>query len=403
MNTKPAELAGAPSRALEGVASATGDAIGLKLKCGSAIVEREQGWLVDQFIPDDTLIVVVGQVGLGKTTACLDWAASVSNGRVPIIGGKCDPRSVLMLSNEDSEAQLRRIFTRLGGDLSRLYVEDEDSDLPWSLSDVPALEAQIVKLRPALVIIDSLTTHKPGKVDLNSHGDVAPMLVALRKLASQHGCSIVVIHHTNKLQTSDPLAKISGSIGISATARHVILMAQHPEDSAFRVAAIAKTNLVKFGAPSYKFRLDPFAWGGTTELRASDILQSERPTGASSSAGDVFLLFQLANGPKPVAELEAMAETMKISRPTLYRAKKRLHIVGARIGFPATATWSLPRQLSQQSSLATETETTGELSRDNNNNQCLQGSGQLSQLSHLSQGQMADTTSETSEIEGVIW
>jgi hypothetical protein len=127
-------------------------------------------------------------------------------------------------------------------------------------------------LKPALVIIDSLTTHKPSKCDLNAHGDVAPMLVALRKLAAKYGCAIVCIHHTNKAQTSDPLAKIGGSIGISATARHVILVGKHPEDANLRVAAIAKTNLVKPDAPGYIFSLDPFAWRGTTQLRASDLL-----------------------------------------------------------------------------------------------------------------------------------
>ncbi len=228
-----------------------GDSIGLKLKRGTKIEDWEQRWLVQDFLPDDSLIVVAGQVGLGKTAACMDWAASIANGRVPILGGKREARSVLMLSNEDSKAQLRRIFTRLGGNLSRLYVEDEDAELPWGLGDLPALEAYIVKLQPALVIIDSLTTHKPSKVDLNSHGDVAPMLVGLRKRAATHGCAIVVIHHTNKAQTNDSLTKISGSTGISATVRHVVLIAQHPEDENIRVAAIAKTNLCKPGAQSY--------------------------------------------------------------------------------------------------------------------------------------------------------
>ena len=119
-------------------------AFGLKLKRGTEIVNREQLWLVTDFLPDDSLILVAGQVGLGKTTACMDWAASVTNGRVPIIGGKRETSNVLMLANEESEAKLRRIFTRLGGNLSRLYVEDEDSELPWGLSNVPALEAHII-------------------------------------------------------------------------------------------------------------------------------------------------------------------------------------------------------------------------------------------------------------------
>lgn len=319
------------------------EAVGLKLKRGTEIADREQRWLVQDFLPDDSLIVVAGQIGLGKTTACMDLAASVTNGRVPIIGGKREASNVLMLSNEDSEAQLRRIFTRLGGNLSGLYVEDEDSDLPWGLGDLRALEARIVELRPALVIIDSLTTHKPSKVDMNSHGDVAPMLVGLRKLASLYGCAIVVIHHTNKALTSDPLAKISGSIGISAIARHVILVAQHPEDENLRVAAIAKTNLCKPGAQSYQFRLDPFGWHGGTELRAADLLQGS--TGESEPDAEDFLREALADGKVDSAVLFRQGEGgYGLNRRSIQRAADRLNVERTFAGFGAgrKVYWSLP-------------------------------------------------------------
>jgi hypothetical protein len=378
----------------------------LRLKCADKIIDREQGWLVNEFLPDDTLTITAGQVGLGKTTACLSWAAAISNGRIPIIGGKREPANVLMLSNEDSEAQLRRIFTRLGGNLSRLYVEDEDADMMWGLGDSEALDAQIADLKPALVIIDSLTTHKPTKCDLNSHGDVAPLLVALRKLASKHCCAICVIHHLNKMQTSDPLAKISGSIGISATARHVIVVAPHPEDPQSRVAAIAKTNLVRFGAPSYRFRLDPFDWEGTTQFTAPDILQIPEVEGISSAA-EVFLRSQLADGPKPVKELEDLSDSINLSRTSLYRAKKKLNIESERSGWPCTSKWRLPAPPEQSKSTSCLTvvstppvpdtvrqlESQGELSRDNNNNyKDLAQLSQLSQLSHVGSG---GTTVET--------
>jgi hypothetical protein len=329
-----------------------GDSIGLKLKRGTEIVDREQHWLVTDFLPDDSLILVAGQVGLGKTTACLDWAASITNGRVPIIGGKREVCNVLMLSNEDSAAQLRRIFVRLGGDLSQLYVEDEDSDLSWGLSDVPALEAQIIKLRPALVIIDSLTTHKPSRVDLNSHGDVAPMLVALRRLAATHNCAIVVIHHTNKMQTGDPLAKISGSIGITATARHVILIAQHPKDEDFRVAAIAKTNLVRPDAPGYQFRLNPFAWHGETNLRAADLLQvplSPHVAAETTTEAETFLRDALKDGREDSAVLARQGDTgYGIKIRTLQRAAARLGVVRDTVGFGKgrKVYWSLPSTIS---------------------------------------------------------
>lgn len=366
-------------------------AAGLKLKNGADIEAKVQRFLVTEFIPDDTLIVLAGAVGLGKTTATLSWAADITNGRIPVIGGKREPANVLMISNEDSEAQIQRTFIRLGGNLSRLYVEDEDSELPWNLGDPLALEARLEELKPVLVLIDSLTTHVPLKTDMNSHGELAPLLVRLRKMAARCNCAICVIHHTNKLQTGDPIAKISGTVGISATARHVLLCAVHPEDAARRIVAIAKTNLVRYGAPAYKFRLDPFAWEGAVCQTASDLLLPP-PSEATMNPAEVFLRLQLKDGPKSVNDLETLAVSLKISRASLFRAKQRMNVLGSRSGFPAKATWSLPTVVSEFH-VPPETETTGECSRDNNNN--CKDLAQLSQLSQLSHGVKDGTTGDT--------
>lgn len=316
---------------------------GLLLKCASEIVDKRQEWLIPTFLPDDTLVVLAGQPGLGKTTACLSWAASLTNGRRPIADSACNPRNVLMLSNEDSEAQLRRIFERLGGNLNRLFVEDEESEYPWGLGDIYSLEKRVEELNPALVIIDSLSTHKPGKCDLNSHGDVAPVLVALRKLAAKHNCCIAVIHHTNKTQTTDPLSKISGSGGISATARHVILVAQHPEDDTARVAAIAKTNLCAMDSPAYQFRLDPFAWIGQTQLSASDLL-ADGKSDESQSDAESFLADALADGRRDSVELAKQAEAAGINRRSLQRVARKLGIVKSASGRREDRKiyWSIP-------------------------------------------------------------
>ncbi len=370
-------------------------AVGLKLKNGADIEAKVQGFLVPEFIPDDTLIVLAGAVGLGKTTATLSWAADITNGRIPVIGGKREPANVLMISNEDSEAQIQRTFIRLGGNLSRLYVEDEDSDLPWNLGDPLALEARLEELKPALVIIDSLTTHVPLKTDMNSHGELAPLLVRLRKMAARCNCAICVVHHTNKLQTGDPIAKISGTVGISATARHVLLCAVHPEDAARRIVAIAKTNLVRYGAPAYKFRLDPFAWEGAVSQTATDLLLP--PSETTRNPAEVFLRLQLKDGPKAVADLETLADSLRISRPTLYRTKKQMGVLSSRSGFPAKATWSFP--VVSEPHVPPETETTGECVRDNNNN--CKDLAQLSQLSQLSHGLGGPTTGETTAIDDI--
>lgn len=369
-------------------------ASGLKLKKGTDIEAKVQGFLVSEFIPDDTLVVLAGAVGIGKTTASLSWGADITKGITPIIGGKCEPANVLMLTNEDSEAQIQRTFLRLGGDLSRLYVEDDDSDLPWNIGHLLALEARIKEFKPTLVIIDSLTTHVPLKTNMDSHGDMAPLLVGLRRMATRYSCVICIIHHTNKTETGDPVTKISGTVGIPATARHVLLCARHPEDATLRIVAIAKTNLVRPGAPSYKFRLDPFAWEGTDDQTATDLL-TPPPSEPTMAPAEMFLRLQLKDGPKEVADLVTLAGRMGISRPTLYRVKTRIGILASLSGFPARATWSLPPVVLELR-VPPETETTGEYNRDNNNNcKDLAQSSQSSQLSSRLRGEITYTTAQT--------
>lgn len=322
------------------------DRAGLKLRSGVDIVERKQEWIKEPLLPADTLTVVAGQPGAGKTTMAVSLAADITIGRTPISGGLRSPGVVLFLSSEDDEAALRSKFIAMGGDLHRLHVEAEDADSLWSLGQVAALEAHIVALHPVLVVIDSLTSHKPSKVDLNSHGDVAPLLVALRRLAVTHRCAFVLIHHTNKILTTDPQRKISGSIGIVATARHVLLVAPDPEKGeSVSVAAIAKTNLTG-QRDSYRFQISPFKWMGTTALRASDLLvEPGAEKGSTVEAAEAFLRKTLSTGAEDASRLIRMAEDgCGILRRTLQRAADNLQVVreASGLGKARKVFWKLP-------------------------------------------------------------
>jgi len=126
-------------------------------------------------------------------------------------------------------------------------------------------------------------------------------------------------------------------------------VAPHPENVDMRVAAIAKSNLVKPGAPAYKFRLDPFVWDGTTQLRAGDLLEhaGEDPDGASDA--ETFLRNALIEGREDSAALARQAESgYGINRRTLQRTAKRLGVVKESVGFSSgrKVYWSLTTSIS---------------------------------------------------------
>jgi hypothetical protein len=149
------------------------------------------------------------------------------------------------------------------------------------------------------------------------------------------------------------LAKISGSIGITATARHVILIAQHPNDENSRVAAIAKTNLVKQDAPGYQFRLSPFAWHGETNLSAADLLQfplSPPVAAEKTTEAEAFLRDVLKDGrEEDSAVLLRQGNTGCGIKPrTLQRAATRLGVERNYVGYgkDRKVYWSLSPTIS---------------------------------------------------------
>lgn len=315
---------------------------GLQLVCAQDVADVQQPWITPELLPDATLTIVAGQAGVGKTTCVLKMAAAITNGERPVVGGKMKPDTVLWLSNEDAPSAIRRNFRRLGGNLSRLLIEDNDAGI-WLLDDLDSLDAQLTEHKPALVTVDSLYSHRPNKTDMNSHAEVVPFLLRLRQLAEKHACAIILIHHTNKLSTSDPLAKISGSGGIVAIGRHVLLVGVAPDDPNVRVIACAKTNLAKPGAPGYKFTLDPFKFIGASEFRAADLLDNN-PRSAPR-AGEAFLEAALADGTRETKRLEEMAKAAGISRATLHRAAKALGVTSKDVpnAFPRRTEWTLPQ------------------------------------------------------------
>jgi hypothetical protein len=298
---------------------------GLMLVRGNDIVDVGQTWLVDQFLPEATLSLIAGLPGAGKTTAALSIGASITVGEIPITGGSRSAGDVLMLSNEDSPAHIRRTFERLGGDLSRLLVES-DQGLPWLLDDCASLENAMEQYKPSLAIIDSFYSHAPSKTDTHKHAEIAPVLLRLRKIANAHGCAIVLIHHVNKSLSDQPLLKISGTIGITAVARHVLLVGTHPENTDLRVLAIAKTNLAKPGVPSQVFRLDPFNWMGSSTLQAAELVQPALSSVDCLDRGVELLRKELANGSRFSTDLQVAAKAAGISWRTLRRAQEKLGI-----------------------------------------------------------------------------
>ncbi len=314
---------------------------GLRLLKGSEIEEQDSPMIVTDHIPDATIVGLIGPPGICKTTLAILIAADLSRGRTPYTGAPCPPRNILIMSNEDSPARIRKLFKAAGGDLSRLFVENCDDG--WLLSDLSRLEKAIAAYNIGFVILDSFASHS-GKADLNSHGETMGLLIPLRALAEKYHCAIVLIHHLNKSASADHLQRVSGSIGISASLRHSIHVAVDPDDPELRLLLNGKSNLCPPNVPALRFRPFPVGWAGESSITLQEIYQ--QPAVSEDSGAVDRAVPWLADALRPGAmaqrDLETLAKTAGHSWATVRRAKRALGVISRRSEFGGAWYWWLP-------------------------------------------------------------
>jgi RecA-family ATPase len=180
--------------------------------------DSEQGWIVQDMVPDDDAILNQGDGGAGKTTTMLQLAVAVATGRewlgMPTVD---EPQSVLFFSCEERTKKIRmRIKPLLYGAASPYSGEVTWADLTHlrivGLADRDALMAvkdtagrivptemfeffkrKIELHKPKLVIVDSLYDVYGG--DENTRAQVRQFVGLIRRFTSRFGCALIVLGH----------------------------------------------------------------------------------------------------------------------------------------------------------------------------------------------------------------
>jgi hypothetical protein len=199
---------------------------------------------------------------------------------------------------------------------------------------------------------------------VDSHRDQAVRLAIapLFHLADEFGCAVVVVMHTNKAPSTDPLLRTGGSIGLTAVVRSALLLERDPEDpegerGPSRVLAHFKSNLAPESA-SLRFRIEeiviPAAGNepdvvtarirevGVCDLTASDLLRGRKGSGRPRDQARDFLLRTLSEEWHEVAAVVALAEEEGLSDRTLRRAANELGVERKQLAVGKPWQWRLP-------------------------------------------------------------
>jgi hypothetical protein len=198
---------------------------------------------------NDGLTISAGPPKVGKSWMKLALAVAVATGGEWLGETVTNPGAALYLALEDSPRRLQdRLQKVLYSDSGTFVIEgDTDDDMTFDFSNLPdmpdrldiwtacprldkgglqEIEGWLKDHADArLVIIDTLAKVRPPRSpNGNMYDDDYRALEGLQQLALKYGIAIVVVHHLRKMESSDPLERLSGSMAISGAADSIFVL-----------------------------------------------------------------------------------------------------------------------------------------------------------------------------------
>lgn len=157
-------------------------------------------WLIRRYLPDQSLVMLVGPSGSGKSLLAADWACAIATGE-DWHGRKTERRGVAIIAGEGhygTRLRLKALETRYG-DLSAapIYVSNRSTDLANGRA-AAELEAELDAAHEStplgMVIIDTLNRNMSG--DENSAESIAALLRQAEDMTRRYACAVLVVTHT---------------------------------------------------------------------------------------------------------------------------------------------------------------------------------------------------------------
>ncbi|HKX19368.1 MAG TPA: DNA repair protein RadA, partial [bacterium] len=212
-----------------------------------------------------SLILVGGDPGVGKSTLAL----AVAHHMAGAWSGAGDRRPVLYVSGEESVRQTKMRAARLGVDASNLLVLAE--------TDLDQIVSQIDRVRPSLVVVDSIQTVYRADVTA-APGSVAQIRECtgdlLRVAKTEGGPAVLVIGHVTK----------EGAIAGPRVLEHMVDTVLYFEGERHHAYRVLRATKNRFGSTN---EIGVFAMSGRGLTEVADpsaLFLAERPEGASGSA-----------------------------------------------------------------------------------------------------------------------
>ena len=224
---------------------------------------------------EGSLVLVGGAPGIGKSTLLLQICNSL-----------CVERTVLYVSGEESESQLKLRAVRLGVSPESLYILSETR-----LSDI--MEA-VEELKPDVLIVDSIQTlyNEENESSPGSVSQVKDCTMTMMQLSKSRGITVFVVGHINK----------DGAIAGPKVLEHMVdcvLYFEGDSNTSYRLLRAAKN---RFGSTNEIGVFEMLDTGLAEVSNPSQMLLAGRPEGAPGTCVACVM-----EGTRPIlAEVQAL-------------------------------------------------------------------------------------------------
>ncbi len=233
---------------------------------------------------EGSLVLVGGAPGIGKSTLLLQICANI-----------CKERTVLYISGEESERQLKLRAERLGVTSEELYILSE--------TRMSALLEAVEAVKPDILIADSIQTlyNEDNESSPGSVSQVKDCTMSLMHLSKQEGITVFVVGHINK----------DGAIAGPKVLEHMVdcvLLFEGDQHSSYRLLRAGKN---RFGSTN---EIGVFEMGDSGLIQVpnpSKMLLQGRPENAPGSCVACVM-----EGTRPVlAEIQALVTRTSFNVP----------------------------------------------------------------------------------------